>query len=321
MSIMKRRDFLKATGACLGAAALATAGGGCSGGSGGGQVKTGWQGFQYAMCNECMQGETWEKQCHTIAGAGYSGIEVAPFSLVEKGVDDISAAQRKTMADTLAKTGLSCAGLHWLLAPPPEGLHFTTPDAAIRQKAVDYLHKLIDFTGDLGGRAMIFGSPQQRSTVNVPVAEALKHMADGLAQVADHAQDRQVTILIEPIGKPHTDVVNTMADAAAMVKQVDHPYIQTMFDFHNTTDETEPFHALVDRHFDTIYHVHVQAMDGGHMTEDGPEVKDFVKTFQTLKDLGYWHWISLEVFKLEPGGETIAQSSMKALKAIEAQLA
>jgi len=36
--------------------------------------------------------------------------------------------------------------------------------------------------------------------------------------------------------------------------------------------------------------------------------------------LGYEKWISLEVFDFAPGGETIAQESMRVLKEIEAKL-
>ena len=65
--------------------------------------------------------------------------------------------------------------------------------------------------------------------------------------------------------------------------------------------------------------VHVQEMDGRHLGT-GTAVNDFVKAFQTLKDLNYNKWISLEVFDFKPGGKTIANESMKVLKQIEAKL-
>ena len=100
---------------------------------------------------------------------------------------------------------------------------------------------------------------------------------------------------------------------------INHPSIQTMFDFHNTPDETEPFDVLVKKYYPHIHHVHVQEMDGKHLGQ-GDAVDQFVSTFQLLKDLNYDKWISLEVFDFEPGGETIANESMKILKEIEAQL-
>jgi len=60
-------------------------------------------------------------------------------------------------------------------------------------------------------------------------------------------------------------------------------------------------------------------MDGKHLGT-GTAVDDYVKYFQTLKDLGYDGWISLEVFDFSPGGKRIAEESMRVLKQLEAEL-
>jgi sugar phosphate isomerase/epimerase len=222
------------------------------------------------------------------------------------------------MLNVMNANGLTCAGLHWLLAPPPQGLHFTTPNAEIRAKTVAYLHELIDFCGDLDGKVMIFGSPKQRNTVGISVSEAKKHFADGLATVADHAQNRDVIICLEPLDTSQTDVMNVTAEAIEIIKSVNHPAIETMFDFHNTVNETEAFDVLIRKHFQHIRHVHVMEMDGRHLgTGDGET--SYLKAFQTLKELGYSRWVSLEVFDFTPGGEVIAAESMKVLKTVQAK--
>lgn len=272
------------------------------------------------MCNESMQERSWAEQCQIIGSAGYTGVEIASFTLVDNGVQELSQSQRQQMVADMEEAGIECAGLHWLLAPPPEGLHFTHPQASRREEAIAYLDELIDFCGDLQGDVMVFGSPQQRGTVGgISVEEATNHFADGLAQVADHAQERDVKILIEPLGSEQTDVVNTMAEAVEVVRQIDHPAISTMFDFHNTTDETAPFDVLVEKHFENLGHVHVQEMDGTYLGT-GDAVTEFVPAFQTLKDLGYDKWVSLEVFDFMPGGKTIANESMATLRQIESKL-
>jgi sugar phosphate isomerase/epimerase len=215
--------------------------------------------------------------------------------------------------------GIECVGLHWLLAPPPKGLHFTTPDASVREKTIAYFNELIDFCGDLGGPYMIFGSPKQRNTKGISVGEAKKYFADGLVAVADHSQQRGVIILVEPLGKTVTDVVNTLAEASELVDRIDHPAVQMMFDFNNTVDETEPFDVLLRKYYKRIHHVHVQEMGGKHLGT-GTAVNDYVKAFQKLKDLKYNKWISLEVFDFSPGGRKIAEESMMVLKQIETKL-
>jgi len=316
MSNFSRRDFIKMSGGILGSAALSGLPLGCRTNEEGSSK---WEGFKYAMCNESMAELSWAEQCRIIGDAGYQGVEIAAFTLVKEGVQEIGPARRKEMVSVMKNAGIECAGLHWLLAPPPKGLHLTTPDAALRRRTVAYLDGLIDFCGDLGGPYMIFGSPKQRNTIGISVEEAKKHFAQGLASVADHAQRRGVKILVEPLGKRTTDVVNTMAEAWELAKRVNHPAIQIMFDFNNTVNETEPFDVLLKRHHKHVHHIHVQEQGGKHLGT-GTAVNDYVRAFQTLKDLRYDEWVSLEVFDFSPGGKKIAEESMRTLEQIESKL-
>ncbi|MFH1719570.1 MAG: sugar phosphate isomerase/epimerase family protein [Planctomycetota bacterium] len=316
MSKFSRRELIIKSGNALSAAALAGLAFGCQAKQARGP---GWHGFKYAMCNESMAELSWSEQCQIVGDAGYGGIEIAAFTLVNEGVHEIGPAKRREMVSAMDNAGLECVGLHWLLAPPPEGLHFTTPDAAVRRRTIAYLNQLIEFCGDLGGHYMIFGSPKQRDTKGISVREAKRHFTEGLTAVADHAQKREIKILIEPLAKRATDVVNTLAEASQLAEQVDHPAIKIMFDFNNTGDETQAFDVLIKKHRKSIHHVHVQEQGGKHLGT-GTAVNDYVKAFQTLKDLKCSEWVSLEVFDFSPGGRTIAEESMKVLKQIEGKL-
>ncbi len=271
--------------------------------------------FKFSFCNESMKGMPWPEQCKLVGKAGYQGIEVAAYSLVKNDVGDLTPADRREMVTAMKDAGLSCPGLHWLLMPPPAGLHCTTPDQALRQKSWDYVRRLVDFCGDLHGSVMIFGSPKQRNAQDIPVEQAIGYFTEGLRSVADHAGSRKVTILIEPLDHTQTDVVNTLAEAAKVVSAVNHPAVKTMFDFHNTPDETEPFDALIRKYFKLIRHIHIQEMDGKYLGA-GSGVKDFAAAFQTLKALGYDRWISVEVFDFAPGPQKLAEESMKALRTL-----
>lgn len=317
MSMHNRRDFLRFSGGVVAAGAIGGMGFGCRKASG---PVAKWTGFDLAMCNESMKDLPWAEQCEIVGGAGYTGIEIAPFTLVkEAGVVEIGADQRKEMVKVMGDNGLVCAGLHWLLAPPPKGLHFTTPDKTVRATTVVYLNELIDFCGDLGGKAMIFGSPKQRNTQGISIEEAKKYFAEGMAAVADHAKERDVMIMIEPLDKSQTDVVNVTAEAIEIIEKVNKPSIQTMFDFHNTVDETESFVEIITKNFEHIHHVHVMEMDGTYLGTGNGET-EYLEAFQLLKDLGYDEWVSLEVFDFSPGGKKIAEESMKVLKAIQSKL-
>ena len=316
---MQRRDFIRTAGSLLSLSALGLR---CTGEQTPEKVESaaGWPGFKFAMCNECMQELPWTEQCRIMSEAGYTGVEIAAFTLVNESVNELDAAKRRELVAVMNDHGLDCVGLHWLLAPPPHGLHFTTPDEAVRRRTVQYLADLVDFCADLGGKVMIFGSPNQRNTVGISVEEAKKNFADGLAAVADHAGERSVKILVETLDSSQTDVVNTMAEALDIVQRVNHPAIGTMFDFHNTLDETESLETLIRTYFDHIEHIQIQEMDGRHLGT-GTAVTDYVDSFRALRELNYDKWISLEIFDFSPGGQVIAEESMRVLKQLEAATA
>lgn len=317
---MDRRKFLRATGAALPLAALSATALNCTTDQATPEsVKsaTDWAGFKFAMCNECMEDLSWQDQCKIMSDAGYTGVEIAAFTLVQESVNELTPADRKQLVTVMNDHGLDCVGLHWLLAPPPKDLHFTTPDKVVRDKTVQYLADLVDFCADLGGKVMIFGSPKQRNAIDISVDEAKKNFADGLARVADHAGSRDVKILVETLDSGQTDVVNTMAESMDIVNMVSHPAIGTMFDYHNTLDETESLETLVRKYYDHIDHIQIQEMDGRHLGT-GDAVETFVDSFKALRELNYNKWISLEIFDFAPGGKVIAEESMQVLKQLEA---
>src|SRR5207247_3455123 len=138
--------------------------------------------------------------------------------------------------------------------------------------------------------------------------EAVKHLRDGIAAGAFHAGDRGVTIALEPLAGKDTDVVNTLDQAVGIVKEIHHPAIQSMFDFHNTADEREPLDALVKRHFGYIRHVHENEMDGRHA---GTGSLDFGRVFEYLAGLKYSGLVYLEVLEYKNGTVRVIWDAME----------
>jgi len=166
---------------------------------------------------------------------------------------------------------------------------------------------------DLGpDGVMVFGSPQQRATTGgLSPTQATRNFVDGLAAVAPHAKDRAVKILLEALPKGQCNVVTTLDEAAALVRQINHPNLRTMFDSHNAVDEIEPHAVLVERHFDLIGHVHVNEMDGKHC---GRGDYDFKPVLRVLKRLNYQGWVSLEAFDFTFNAGVIANESLRYLE-------
>jgi sugar phosphate isomerase/epimerase len=272
--------------------------------------------FRYAMCNEAFEGRPFDESCRIIRHYGYEGIEIAPFTLAADPLD-ISPEQRREYRRIMDSEGLEFAGLHWVLVTPKQ-IHVSTPDSKLREESWQYVGNLVDLCADLSTRpaVMVFGSPKQRSsTGGLTANEATRNFIAGLASVAPRAEQRGVTILMEALPHSQSDVVHTLAEAAAVVQEIGSPAVQTMFDCHNAEDETEAHDRLIEKYFPLIRHVHVNEMDGAH---PGTGNYDFVSIFRALMRLDYKGWISLEAFDFTAGAETIAGESIEYLKKQEA---
>jgi len=268
--------------------------------------------FRYAMCNEAWGDTPLAGVCRQLKRIGYTGIEIAPFTL-SPSPEDLPAARRREIRDVIASEGLTFVGLHWLLVSPP-GLHVTTPDTALRERSWHHVDALIDLCADLGDNGvMVFGSPKQRATLGLETpAEAVLRFTDGLAGIAPHALQQGVTILVEALPANQCDVITRLEEAVAVVNQIGSPAVQTMFDTHNAVDETEPHAALLDRFFPLIRHVHVNEIDGRH---PGTGNYDFRSVLEVLLRREYRGWVSLEVFDFKPGAPAIAAESLSHLEA------
>jgi sugar phosphate isomerase/epimerase len=273
--------------------------------------------FLHSICNEAFEKWPFADACEAIRKIGYTGIEIAPFTLAEK-PSDITTAQRAEYRTIMADSGLTFVGLHWLMVSP-KGLHVTTPDTDLRRRSWDHIRDLIDLCADLGPNGvMIFGSPKQRSsTGGLTPAEATRNFVDGLAGIASHAVERGVTVLVEALPANQADIVLTLAEAVDIVNQIDSLGVRTMFDVHNAVDEVEPHAALVDRYFDYIRHVHVNEIDGRHC---GAADYAFAPVLEMLAHRGYQGWVSLEAFDFTPGAERLATESLRHLEGCIHQL-
>jgi sugar phosphate isomerase/epimerase len=248
-----------------------------------------------------------------IAEAGFKGIEIAPFTLATD-PSAISPAQIAETRRTISESGLVFAGMHWLLASPP-GLHLASADAGTRRRTVDFLKALCDLSGELGGGMLVLGSPKQRGSQEVSAAQARAYLKEALAECGDHAAACGSKILLEALSSEQTEVVNLMAEAERIVRDIGSPGLGGMLDFHNCIDETESFETLIDRHFPWLFHVHLNDSAGGH-----PKKGDhsYLPAFRRLRALAYSGWISLEIFSLPEDPALVLSETISYLGDIEA---
>lgn len=263
--------------------------------------------MKYAICQELFVDWDWERQCRFVAEVGYTGIEVAPFTLGATPAD-VSPQRRGELRTIAADHGLEIVGLHWLLAKT-EGLHLTTADSATRLRTADYFRELADLCCDLGGSLMVLGSPQQRNLEpNVDKARAAEHAIEIFQKILPHLQEREVTLLMEPLTTGETNFCNTCAEAAEMIARVDHPRFRLHQDVKAMLGEGTDVPTLIREFADITEHFHA---NDSNLLGPGMGETDYVPIFEALRDTGYDGWVSVEVFDYSPGAEEIARKSLQ----------
>jgi len=268
--------------------------------------------MKFAICQELFVDWDWERQCRFIAETGYTGIELAPFTLASR-IEDVSITRRQELRKIAADYGLEICGLHWLLAKT-EGLHLTTSDAATRHQTAEYLKALGQACGDLGGTVMVFGSPFQRNLQpGVSRAQAYDHAAEVFRAIMPVLAANGVTLCMEPLTPKETDFCNSCADAAELIALVDHPNFQLHQDVKAMLPESKSIPDLIVEYAPVTRHFHV---NDSNLLGPGMGETDYHPIFAALQKTAYSGWISVEVFDYAPGAEHIAQESLRYMRAV-----
>jgi D-psicose/D-tagatose/L-ribulose 3-epimerase len=276
--------------------------------------------MRIALCNEVLAGMPLERQCEYAARLGYDGLEVAPFTLSDT-PEKISTAEAGKIRATVESAGLVVTGLHWLLVKP-EGLSLTDPDATVRARTVEVMIRLTGLCAELGGTVLVHGSPKQRQIAPGEThAVALARLQDGLAQVALAAAKAGVTYCVEPLSRQETSVVNTIAEAAELVRSIDHPHLRTMIDCSAAgLTETESVPSLIDRWLPTGLIAHLQVNDPNRRGP-GQGAMQFAPILAALQRQHYAGTIAVEPFDYVPDGPGVAAFSVGYLRGLTEALA
>ncbi len=273
--------------------------------------------MKYAICNELYVDWALGDICAHARAHGYTGIEIAPFTLAAD-VRAITAAERATIRSTAESAGVEVIGLHWLLAQT-EGLHLTSADADTRNRTADYLVALAHLCADLGGRVMVFGSPPQRNFPDsMNHAQAELHAAEVLRKVVPALESLDVVVALEPLGPEEGNFLPTAESAIRLAEQVGSTHVRLHLDVKAMSTEAKPIPDIIRDSRQWLEHFH--ANDPNRL---GPGMGDieFLPIFSALKEIGYQGWASVEVFDYDRGVDCLAGDSIRYMRGIEAALA
>ncbi|EEF59320.1 sugar phosphate isomerase/epimerase family protein [Pedosphaera parvula] len=266
--------------------------------------------MKFGICNEIFQGWSLEKSMAYAAQAGYDAIEIAPFTLA-KYVTEISSAERQRIRELSKTTGITISGIHWVLVQA-EGMYLNHTDAEIRLRTTQYFCDLVDFCSDIGGKSIIIGSPKQRNVLpGVEPQQAWHWATETFRHSVNRAEDKGITLCLEPLSPAETNFINTAEEAIRFVQQFKSHNFKIILDVKAMCSESKPIPQIIRESWPHFAYFHANDCN---LKGPGFGDVDFKPIAAALKEVGYTGFVSVEVFKFEEGPETIATKSIEYLK-------
>jgi len=218
-----------------------------------------------------------------IKAAGFDGVELPLF--------DGTADHYKTVRKELDKQGLACSTVT-IMTPEANPI---SPDAAVRQAAVERLKWAVEMNHILGSVAMCgpYHSPLGVFSGTGPTADEKGRAAEVLRQAAEFAKQANLTLAIEYLNRFECYFLTTAKDAAELVKSVNHPNFRCMYDTFHAHIEEKSQAAGVAAVKDVFAHVHISENDRG---VPGTGQVRWDEAFAAIKQTGYDGWLVIEAF-------------------------
>lgn len=270
--------------------------------------------MRISLCNEVLAEHDFARQCELAGQMGYDGLEVAPVTLSDE-PHLLPPERRKEIRRIAEDSGVPVTGLHYLLVAP-KGLSITSTDAAVRERTVDVIRRLIALAHDLGGKIIVHGSPLHRRLEAGHEAAGRRYGAECWAAIAKDAEAAGITYCIEPLHQPDANFVNTVEEAAAIVRQIDSPAIRTMIDCSAATIwEKQPVPDLIRQWMPTglIAHIH---FNDPNRRGPGDGTLAFSPILRALRETGYTGNAAIEPFIYIPDGTSCAARNIGFMRGV-----
>jgi len=236
-----------------------------------------------------------------IAALGYDGVELA--------IRDPALIDADAMLSVLGEHGLGVPAIGTGQAWGEEGLSYTDPDVDVREAAISRTCAHIPFAARTGA-VIIIGLLRGIVKPGVDHGQAMEWLVDALRRCSAAAEPHGVRLVLEPINRYETTLINDVAQCLDLIADVGAPNFGVLPDtFHMNIEEPSIAESL-RRAGPRIYHVHLADSNrwypgAGHI--------DFAEVVRTLDEVGYTGTLSVEAMPM-PDADTCAIKAMETLK-------
>lgn len=143
----------------------------------------------------------------------------------------------------------------------------------------------------IGAEVVVFGSGKARLVPDdFARATAETQLVDFLHLVAEVATSHALTVVIEPLNRKESNILNSVAEGVALAERVNRPSIQVLADFYHMDEEQEPLQHLLT-YKDWLAHIHVADTD---RRAPGTGHYPYAAFVDLLQQAGYDGMVSIE---------------------------
>ena len=171
-----------------------------------------------------------------------------------------------------------------------------SPNVADRELAISDIKRRLSWASQLGARGLIvvptFGPAKIPDLT--PLASSreleLSLLVDELKDLSKTANNYGVKIILEPLNRYETHLINTLSDAYKVSERAGEG-VTIMADFFHMNIEEQDMAKAIRENFSRIYHVHLA---DSNRLEPGAGHTDFAPGIKVLLELGYNGYLTLE---------------------------
>ena len=215
------------------------------------------------------------------------------FDYIEIGVTTVGDLSEEDFAKVKARfdaAPINCEAANVMLPGPR--FHVTGPNAN-HDFIVNYLETAFARLAALGCKSVVLGSGgARRIPEGFDEKEAHWQMVMACRKIADVAAKNDITIVLEPLNRGETNIVNSVEEGAWLVDEVAHPNFKLLADIYHMALENEPYENLIKYQKD-LRHIHLSHPTNRNICKenDGGEYDYF---FDVVKKANYDGRISIE---------------------------